>query len=74
VEILRECEIVGRTIETYPTIPSNAGSKTYGRCTLTAVESDDEGTKFRCLPISNSGDLIGGWPEGFFDERMDEVL
>jgi hypothetical protein len=39
-----------------------------------AVESDDEGTKFRCLPISNSGDLIGGWPEGFFDERMDEVL
>ncbi len=35
MEILRECEIVGRTIETYPTIPSNAGSKTYGRCTLT---------------------------------------
>lgn len=39
-----------------------------------AVESNQEGTMFRCLPVSNSGDLIGGWPEGFFDERMDEVL
>ena len=35
MEILRECEIVGRTTETYPTIPSQAGSKTYGHCTLT---------------------------------------
>lgn len=39
-----------------------------------AVENDGEGTKFRCLPISKSGDIVGGWPEGFFDERMDEVL
>jgi hypothetical protein len=39
-----------------------------------AVESNQDGTIFRCLPVSNSGDLIGGWPEGFFDERMDEVL
>jgi len=39
VEILRECEIVGRTIETYPTIPSQAGSKTHGRCTLTVWDA-----------------------------------
>ncbi len=41
MEILRECEIVGRKIETYPTIPSQAGSKTYGCCTLTHNALDE---------------------------------
>jgi len=39
-----------------------------------AVENIEGSTNFRCLPISKSGDIVGGWPEGFFDERMDEVL
>lgn len=38
-----------------------------------AVESTEEGTQFRTLPISDSGKFIGAWPEGFFDERIDEV-
>ncbi len=38
-----------------------------------AVESTAEGTQFRTFPISDSGKFIGAWPEGFFDERIDEV-
>lgn len=38
-----------------------------------AVESTEEGTQIRTLPISDSGKFIGAWPEGFFDERIDEI-
>jgi hypothetical protein len=38
-----------------------------------AVDNTDAGTQFRILPISNSGTFVGAWPEGFFDERFDEV-
>jgi hypothetical protein len=58
VEILSECEIVGRTTETYPTIPRKAGSKTYGRCTLTIgtrfASNESRIKAIQLIPIAGS--------------------
>ena len=39
------------------------------------VDLDDEGSAFvRRLEVDRDGDLVDGWPGGFFDERLGEVL
>jgi len=39
------------------------------------VDLDDAGAAFvRRLEVDAEGDLIDGWPGGFFDERLAEVL
>ncbi len=39
------------------------------------VDQDDEGAAFvRRLDVDEDGDLVDGWPGGFFDERLAEVL
>jgi hypothetical protein len=39
------------------------------------VDLDDEGAAFvRRLEVDSAGDLVDGWPGGFFDERLAEVL
>lgn len=39
------------------------------------VETHEDGDAFvRRLDIDDDGDIAGGWPGGFFAERMDEVL
>ena len=39
------------------------------------VDLDDEGAAFvRRLEVDAEGDLVDGWPGGFFDERLAEVL
>jgi predicted ATPase len=39
------------------------------------VEQDDAGAAFvRRLEVDADGDLVDGWPGGFFDERLGEVL
>jgi predicted ATPase len=39
------------------------------------VDLDDGGSAFvRRLGVDADGDLEDGWPGGFFDERLDEVL
>ncbi len=39
------------------------------------VDLDDEGRAFvRRLEVDADGDLVDGWPGGFFDERLAEVL
>ena len=39
------------------------------------VDLDDEGAAFvRRLEVDHDGDLVDGWPGGFFDERLVEVL
>lgn len=39
------------------------------------VDLDDEGAAFvRRLEVDREGDLVYGWPGGFFDERLGEVL
>lgn len=39
------------------------------------VEMDDAGEAFvRRLEVDEAGDLVDGWPGGFFDERLAEVL
>jgi predicted ATPase len=39
------------------------------------VDLDDDGAAFiRRLDVDQEGDLVDGWPGGFFDERLTEVL
>jgi predicted ATPase len=39
------------------------------------VDLDDAGRAFvRRLEVDAEGDLVDGWPGGFFDERLAEVL
>jgi len=39
------------------------------------VEQHEDGAAFvRRLPVDAAGELAGGWPGGFFAERLDEVL
>jgi len=38
------------------------------------VESGSEGTKFSQLRVSEDGDFIDEWPDGFFDERDEELF
>lgn len=39
------------------------------------VEQHEDGAAFvRRLPVDADGELAGGWPGGFFAERLDEVL
>ena len=41
---------------------------------LYADVHEDGGTFLRQLEVDRSGDLVDGWPGGFFDERLAEVL
>jgi hypothetical protein len=42
---------------------------------LLYVDLDDRGAAFvRRLAVDDDGDLVDGWPGGFFDERLAEVL
>ena len=42
---------------------------------LLYVDLDDQGAAFvRRLEVDDDGDLVDGWPGGFFDERLAEVL
>ena len=42
---------------------------------IQAVDLDDDGAAFiRRLDVDQEGDLVDGWPGGFFDERLTEVL
>ena len=38
------------------------------------VEPSDIGTKFKRLRVSGNGDFIDEWPQGFFDERDEELF
>ncbi|MDZ4847872.1 MAG: DUF3696 domain-containing protein [Pirellulaceae bacterium] len=38
------------------------------------VEAKADGTTFTPFPLSSTGNFIGAWPEGFFDEREKELL
>jgi hypothetical protein len=38
------------------------------------VEPTKQGTKFTRLRVSEDGDFLDEWPQGFFDERDDEVF
>ncbi|MEM1189963.1 MAG: AAA family ATPase [Pseudomonadota bacterium] len=38
------------------------------------VEPSDTGTQFTRLRVSEDGDFLDEWPEGFFEERDDEVF
>ena len=41
---------------------------------LYADVHEDGGTFLRELEVDRSGDLVDGWPGGFFEERLAEVL
>ena len=38
------------------------------------VQPTPEGVKFTPLAVTNDGDFNAPWPEGFFDERVEELL
>ncbi|WP_081288608.1 AAA family ATPase [Tritonibacter mobilis] len=38
------------------------------------VESSLEGVRFRPLRVSEDGDFLDRWPQGFFDERAEELF
>ena len=38
------------------------------------VRPTPEGVKFTPLAVTNDGDFNAPWPEGFFDERVEELL
>ena len=38
------------------------------------VESTSEGTRFTRLRVSEDGDFLDEWPDGFFDERDEELF
>jgi hypothetical protein len=38
------------------------------------VESGDEGVRFRPLRVAKDGDFVDRWPQGFFEERAEELF
>jgi hypothetical protein len=43
--------------------------------TLLYIDLDEDGAAFvRTLAVDDDGELVDGWPGGFFDERLAEVL
>ncbi len=38
------------------------------------VEASEKGTKFTKLRVSDDGDFLDEWPDGFFEERDDELF
>jgi hypothetical protein len=38
------------------------------------VESGPEGVRFRPLRVSEDGDFLDRWPQGFFEERAEELF
>ena len=38
------------------------------------VEMEDSGVKFRQLRVDDDGDFIDQWPQGFFEERIEELF
>jgi AAA domain, putative AbiEii toxin, Type IV TA system len=38
------------------------------------VEPTEQGTRFKTLRVSKSGDFIDPWPKGFFEERAEELF
>jgi len=38
------------------------------------VESGDEGVRFRPLRVAQDGDFLDRWPQGFFEERAEELF
>jgi hypothetical protein len=51
------------------------GALAAGDLGLLYVDLDDAGAAFvRRLEVDESGELVDGWPGGFFDERLAEVL
>lgn len=38
------------------------------------VESDPDGVRFRSLRVGSDGDFLDRWPQGFFEERTEELF
>lgn len=38
------------------------------------VENGDEGVRFRPLRVAKDGDFVDRWPQGFFEERAEELF
>lgn len=50
------------------------GELTKDKLSVQYVEPRDLGTSFRRLRVTDSGDFLDEWPNGFFDERDEELF
>lgn len=50
------------------------GELTKDKLSVQYVESGENGTSFRRLRVTDSGDFLDEWPNGFFDERDEELF
>lgn len=38
------------------------------------VANDHGRSRLSSIPLTSSGEMVGGWPEGFFDDRLEDIL
>lgn len=55
-------------------LPPGIGGITPSDLSVIYVESGSEGVRFRRLRVSEDGDFLDRWPQGFFDERAEELF
>jgi len=66
--------IMRRIRETFDNeLPPGVAGLTSDQIAVYHVESKEEGTVFHHIRIDESGDFLDRWPEGFFEERDEEL-
>ena len=55
-------------------LPAGTAGITPDDLSVIHVENEPEGVIFRPLRVSNDGDFDDRWPQGFFDERAEELF
>lgn len=60
--------------QTTDDVPPEKMGLSKGHVSVQYVEPTETGTKFRTLRIDESGDFLDEWPNGFFEERDEELF
>jgi len=55
-------------------LPKESQSLAADQISILYVESCEDRSVFREMPINSQGELIKAWPGGFFEEDLDELL
>lgn len=55
-------------------LPPGAPSITADQLSVLYVESNNEGQRITFLPVTEDGDFAKKWPQGFFEERAEELF
>ncbi|RZP20270.1 MAG: DUF2813 domain-containing protein [Erythrobacter sp.] len=55
-------------------LPPGVTGLTTSDLSVIYVENGDEGVRFRPLRVTEDGDFLDRWPQGFFEERAEELF